>query len=150
MSPSPARRRAARAAATGAAALYAANCGLGAAVGLRLVDTSRVHWVHHALYGAVVAGAVGAVGGALAAPSRAGLLLAPALAPLAVLPRVRAPSRGHVALAASAAPCYALALRAVARERADERAAASRAPASRASTPRARTPRAPTPRARRR
>ncbi|WP_299035049.1 hypothetical protein [uncultured Pseudokineococcus sp.] len=121
MSRSSARRRAARAAVTGAAALYAANCALGTAVGLRLVDTSRAHWVHHALYGAVVVGAVGAVAAGAASGSRAALALAPALLPLAVLPRVRAPSRAHVALAAAAAPGYVLAVRAVARERAAER-----------------------------
>lgn len=54
-------RGAARAGTGAASALYAANCLLGAAVGLRVLDTSRVHWVHHALYGAVVAGAAAAV-----------------------------------------------------------------------------------------
>ncbi|WP_298803870.1 hypothetical protein [uncultured Pseudokineococcus sp.] len=122
--PSPVRRPGRRLARTGAgaaAALYAANCALGTAVGLRLVDTSRVHWVHHALYGVVVAGAAGAVALGAAAGSRTAPLLAPALVPLGVLPRVRAPSRGHVLLAASAAPAYLLALRAAASERAADR-----------------------------
>lgn len=139
-SPRTPARAAARAATAGATALYVANCGLGTAVGLRLVDTSRAHWVHHALYGAVLVAAGGAVAGAVATRSRAGLALAPALLPLLALPRVPAPSRGHVALAAAAAPCYLMALRGTVRERAAERGA----------TPRALTPRALTPRSRRR
>ncbi|MEJ5945148.1 hypothetical protein WDZ17_07530 [Pseudokineococcus basanitobsidens] len=103
-------QRAARAVVGAACGLYAANCALGASVGLHLVDTSRAHWVHHALYGAVVAGALGAVAAGALTGSRAGLALVPALVPLAVLPRVRAPSRAHVLLAASAAPAYAAAV----------------------------------------
>ncbi|MEJ5915420.1 hypothetical protein [Pseudokineococcus sp. 1T1Z-3] len=111
--PAPtAAARAARASVGAATGLYLANCALGTAVGLRLVDTSRAHWVHHALYGAVVAGALGAVAGGVLTSTRAGLALAPALVPLAVLPRVHAPSRGHVLLAAAMAPSYAGALRA--------------------------------------
>lgn len=89
---------------------YVANCALGSLVGLRVVDSSGFHWLHHALFGATAGTAVVAVSAAAWGRTGAGWALVPALVPWVVLPRVRAPSRRHVALALSAAPCYALAL----------------------------------------
>jgi hypothetical protein len=94
-----------------AAGCCAAACTLGALVGAGVVDSSGFRWAHHALFGVTVATTLVAASSALWARPRPGLLLAPALVAWAVLPRVPAPSRRHVALACAAAPWYALALR---------------------------------------
>jgi hypothetical protein len=86
---------------------YAANVVLGVATATRIVDTSRIRWVHHALYlltATVTAAAV--VGGFR---SGRGRRLAPALVPLAVIPYAGTHTRRHYLVAASAAPFYALA-----------------------------------------
>lgn len=91
-----------------AATAYLANCALGTAVQTRLVDTSRHRWTHHALYILTSTLTIGAMAGALAQRSPRGLLLAPSLLPLALLPRV-----GHAAHAVTglaAAPFYLAAL----------------------------------------
>ena len=96
-----------------AAGCYAASCALGALVGLRVVDSSGFRWLHSALFGATAATAVAGASSAVWGRGRAGRRLLPALAVWALLPRVAAPSRGHVALAACAAPWYAAALAAL-------------------------------------
>lgn len=93
-----------------AAGCYAASCALGALVGLRVVDSSGYHWAHHALFGVTAATAAAAASSVMWGRRRAGRCLVPVLAAWALLPRVPAPSRGHVALAAAAAPWYAAAL----------------------------------------
>ena len=93
-----------------AASCYTANCLLGAAVALRLVDTSRFRWVHHALFVATATTTAVAVLLAVRARSTVGPALAPALLPLAVIPYAGTRSWRHPALAASAAPAYLAAL----------------------------------------
>lgn len=90
-----------------ATASYAANVGLGLAVALRLVDTSRVRWAHHALYVTTSVSAGAACSSLVWSPSRAGWRLLPAAVPLAAIPYVSARSRRHPLLALSAAPFFA-------------------------------------------
>lgn len=96
------------AAATGS---YLVNCALGAGVATRVVDTRKVHWVHHALYIATSTLAGAAASSLLWSRSRAGWWLLPAAVPLTLIPRISTPSRGHVVVALSAAPFFALSLR---------------------------------------
>ncbi|MGQ7297358.1 hypothetical protein [Quadrisphaera sp. KR29] len=104
--PGDARRVPARVGAalsTAAAASWAANCGVGLAA-RRGRRGSR--WPHHALYTSTCAWTLLALA-ACAVDGRSrttAALLAPALLPLAVVPRVRAGGTGHVVLAASLAP----------------------------------------------
>lgn len=95
-----------------ATASYAANCTLGAAVALGLVDSSGWRWVHHAVY--VATGSLTALAGVdlLRRRRRAFWRLAPVAVPLLAIPALPARSRWHPLLAATAAPAYALALRA--------------------------------------
>jgi hypothetical protein len=90
-----------------AAVLFLANFVLGLLVQFRVVDTKPFRWLHHALFftvfvSAVVAVAVGSLSGE---PYWRTLL--PALALFAVLPYVRAGTRGHAALACAALLFYA-------------------------------------------
>jgi hypothetical protein len=85
---------------------YVANCTLGVGVSLRLVDTSAIHWIHHALFFVVAASAAAAAIGAVVTGHRTGWWLAVVFIPYTVLPFVRAPSARHVELALSAAPFY--------------------------------------------
>ena len=89
-----------------AMALFLANFALGVLVQLRIVDTKPFRWLHHALFFAVFASAAVAVGvGFLqGAPYRWALL--PVLALFVVLPRVRAGTPGHAALAGGAMIFY--------------------------------------------
>jgi hypothetical protein len=98
----------ARALVAAAAGAYTANVLLGTAVQTRLVDTSRHRWVHHALYVVTSTLTVAAVVGAFAQRSPRGLLLAPSLLPLVLLPRVG--HRAHALTGLAAAPWYAGAL----------------------------------------
>jgi peptidoglycan/LPS O-acetylase OafA/YrhL len=86
--------------------LFLANFALGVLVQLRLLDTKPFRWLHHALFFAVFASAAVAVGvGFLqGAPYRWALL--PVLALFIVLPRVRAGTPGHAALASGAMIFY--------------------------------------------
>ena len=79
--------------------LFLANFALGVLVQFRIVDTKPFRWLHHALFFAVfVSAAVAAgVGFLQGAPYRWALL--PVLALYFVLPRVRAGTPGHAALA---------------------------------------------------
>jgi hypothetical protein len=91
-----------------AAALFLANFVLGVLVQFGVLDTRPFRWVHHALFFAAFASAALAVGvGFLQeAPYRWALL--PVLALFAVLPRVRAGTPGHAALAFLAMIFYAI------------------------------------------
>jgi hypothetical protein len=91
-----------------ATAAYVANVALGTAVQTRLVDTSRHRWTHHALYVVTSTLTVGAIVGSLVQRSPRALLLAPALVPLALLPRVG--HSAHALTGLAAAPWYAGAL----------------------------------------
>ena len=90
-----------------AVALFLANFALGVLVQFGLVDTKPFRWLHHALFFAVFSSAALAVGvGFLqGAPYRWALL--PVLALFALLPRVRAGTPGHAALAGAALILYA-------------------------------------------
>lgn len=97
-----------------AAASYAANCALGAAVALRLVDTSGFRWVHHAIYVTTCALALAAGSTALwdarrASARAAALALAPAAVPLAAIPYAGTRTRRHPLIALGAAPFFAVA-----------------------------------------
>ncbi len=87
--------------------LFVANFALGMLVQFGFVDTKPFRWLHHALFFAVFASAALAVGvGFLqGAPYRWALL--PVLALFVLLPRVRAGTPGHAALAAAAMILYA-------------------------------------------
>ena len=87
--------------------LFLANFALGVLVQFGIVDTKPFRWLHHALFFAVFASAAVAVGvGFLQdAPYRWALL--PILVLFAVLPRVRAGTPGHAALAGGAMILYA-------------------------------------------
>ena len=91
---------------TAAATSYAANCLLGAAVAARLIDTSRVRWVHHGMYVATSTLAAAAASSLLWSRSKAGWLLLPAAVPLAVIPYAGTRGRRHPAVALSAAPFF--------------------------------------------
>lgn len=86
---------------------YTANVALGVATATRILDTSRFRWVHHALY--IATGALTVVAVAADRRGPAGRRLAPALVPLAVIPFAGTHTRRHYAVAAAAAPFYALA-----------------------------------------
>jgi hypothetical protein len=86
--------------------LFLANFALGVLVQFRIVDTKPFRWLHHALFFAVfVSAAVAAgVGFLQGAPYRWALL--PVLALFFVLPRVRAGTPRHAALAGGALILY--------------------------------------------
>lgn len=90
-----------------AAVLFVANFALGVLVQFGIVDTKPFRWLHHALFFAVFVSAALAVGvGFLhGTPYRWALL--PVLALYLVLPRVRAGTPGHAALASCAMIFYA-------------------------------------------
>lgn len=96
-----------------AAASYAANCALGTLVFTRVLDTSGYRWVHHAIFVTTAALTASAVAAALLRRHPAGIALAPALLPLAVIPF--AGHRRHIATALAAAPWYTTALAATGR-----------------------------------
>jgi len=89
---------------------YATNVALGSSVALRLVDTRRFRWVHHALYvsTSVLAGA--AASSLLWSDSRAGWRLLPAALPLTLVAHVSARSRRHPVVALGAAPFFVTSL----------------------------------------
>lgn len=90
--------------------LFLANFALGVMVQFHIVDTKPFRWLHHALYFAAFASAALAagVGFLQGAPFRWALL--PVLGLFAVLPRVRAGTPGHAALAGGALIFYATGL----------------------------------------
>ncbi len=85
-----------------AAGLFGANFVLGLLVQFGVVDTKPYRWLHHALFFAAFVAALlaVAVGFWFDAPYRWTLL--PVLALYAVLPRIRAGTSGHAALACGA------------------------------------------------
>ncbi len=91
-----------------AAVLFLATFVLGVLVQFGVLDTKPFRWLHHALFFAVFASAALAVvvGFLQEAPYRWALL--PVLALFAVLPRVRAGTPGHAALAFLAMIFYAI------------------------------------------
>ena len=93
-----------------ASILFAATFALGVLVQLGIVDTKPFRWLHHALFFAVFVSAVLAVvtGFWQGAPYRWALL--PVLILFYFLPRVRAGTAGHVALAGAAMVFYAAGL----------------------------------------
>ncbi len=93
-----------------ATVLFLANFALGVLVQFGVVDTKPFRWLHHALFFAVFASAVGAVltGFYWVAPYRWTLL--PVLGLFVVLPYVRAGTRGHAALACAALFFYGVGL----------------------------------------
>jgi hypothetical protein len=86
--------------------LFVANFALGILVQFRIVDTKPFRWLHHALFFAVFASAAVAVGFGFwqGAPYR--WILLPVLVLFAFLPRVRAGTPGHAALASVAMILY--------------------------------------------
>ncbi len=90
-----------------AVALFLANFTLGVLVQFGIVDTKPFRWLHHALFFAVFGSAALAVcvGFVQGAPYRWALV--PVLVLFAVLPRVRAGTPGHAALAGAALILYA-------------------------------------------
>lgn len=93
-----------------AACSYAASCALGGAVKSRRFDSSRIHWMHHALYICTLVLTIAAVSTVFWSTSRTGWYLAPALLPLAAIPYVSSHSNRHVYLALTAAPFFLLSL----------------------------------------
>src|SRR3712207_5331389 len=93
-----------------ATVLFLANFALGVLVQFGVVDTRPFRWLHHALFFAVFASAALAagVGFLQEAPYRWALL--PVLALYVILPRVRAGTAGHAALASCAMIFYATGL----------------------------------------
>jgi asparagine N-glycosylation enzyme membrane subunit Stt3 len=90
-----------------AVVLFTANFVLGVLVQFGIVDTKPFRWLHHALFFAVFASAAlaVAVGFLQGAPYRWALL--PVLVLYMILPRVRAGTPGHAALAFLATIFYA-------------------------------------------
>jgi hypothetical protein len=90
-----------------AMAFFLANFTLGILVQFRVVDTKPFRWLHHALFFAAFASAAVAagIGFLLGEPYR--WVLLPVLLLFAVLPRVRAGTPGHAALASGALILYA-------------------------------------------
>ena len=90
-----------------ATSLFLLNFALGLLVQFRIVDTKPFRWLHHALFfGVFVSAAAAALVGFISgAPYRWALL--PVLALFIVLPRVRAGTVGHAALAFGALLFYA-------------------------------------------
>lgn len=93
-----------------ASALFFANFALGILVQLRLVDTKPVRWLHHALFFAVFVSAGAATLAGLLSGAPYSWTLLPVLVLFAVLPRVRAGTTGHTALACAALVFYAVSL----------------------------------------
>ena len=93
-----------------ASILFAANFALGVLVQFRVVDTKPFRWLHHALFFAVFVSAALAVAAGFwqGAPYRWALL--PVLILFFFLPRIRAGTAGHAALATAAMVFYAAGL----------------------------------------
>jgi hypothetical protein len=120
----------ARLAATYAAVSYAANCALGLAVASGRLRTGRAHWVHHALYINTAVSTVATTAALIAERGRAGVVVAPALVPLAAIPYAGTRGWRHPALAVSIAPFIVAGL-VVAWRRPANRIPASRTPTAR-------------------
>jgi hypothetical protein len=86
--------------------LFLANFALGLLVQFRIVDTKPFRWLHHALFFAVFASAAVAAGVGFLQGAPYGWALLPVLALFFLLPRVRAGTPGHAALAGGALILY--------------------------------------------
>ena len=101
---------------------YLANCGLGAAVASKVIDTSGSRWLHHALFIATCTTTAAAISSALwgvprTRNRRAAFALMPAVVPLALIPFLGTWGRRHPLVALSAAPFFVAGLsRAIAPE----------------------------------
>lgn len=90
-----------------AMSLFAANFLLGILVQFRVVDTKPFRWLHHALFFAVAASAGTAAAWGIWNREPYGWLLLPVLVLYYFLPKVRAGTVGHAALASFALIFYA-------------------------------------------
>lgn len=95
---------------TAATGSYLLNCALGLGVATRVLDTRRVHGIHHGVYIATATLAAAAVSSLVWSRNRAGWWLLPAAVPLALIPRISSHSRAHVVVALSAAPFFVASL----------------------------------------
>ena len=86
--------------------LFVANFALGVLVQFRIVDTNPFRWLHHALFFAVFASAAIAVGVGFLQGAPYRWVLLPVLILFAFLPRVRAGTSRHAALASGAMILY--------------------------------------------
>jgi hypothetical protein len=86
--------------------LFVVNFALGFLVQFRIVDTKPFRWLHHALFFAVFASAAVAVGVGFLQGAPYRWVLLPVLVLFAFLPRVRAGTPGHAALASGAMILY--------------------------------------------
>ncbi len=86
--------------------LFVANFALGVLVQFRIVDTKPFRWLHHALFFAVFASAAIAVGVGFLQGAPYRWVLLPVIILFAFLPRVRAGTPGHAALASGAMILY--------------------------------------------
>jgi hypothetical protein len=86
--------------------LFVANFALGVLVQFRMVDTKPFRWLHHALFFAVFASAAIAVGVGFLQGAPYRWVLLPVIILFAFLPRVRAGTPGHAALASAAMILY--------------------------------------------
>ena len=86
--------------------LFVANFALGVLVQFRIVDTKPFRWLHHALFFAVFASAAIAVGVGFLQGAPYRWVLLPVLVLFAFLPRVRAGTPGHAAIASGAMILY--------------------------------------------
>jgi hypothetical protein len=86
--------------------LFVANFVLGILVQFRIVDTKPFRWLHHALFFAVFVSAAVAVGVGFLQGAPYRWILLPVLVLFALLPRVRAGTPGHAALASGAMILY--------------------------------------------
>ena len=87
--------------------LFVVNFALGLLVQFRIVDTKPFRWLHHALFFSVFASATVAVGVGFLQGAPYRWVLLPVLVLFAFLPRVRAGTPGHAALASGAMILYA-------------------------------------------
>jgi hypothetical protein len=93
-----------------ASTLFGLNFALGVLVQFGIVDTKPFRWLHHALFFAVfVSAALAVIAGFWQGESFRWVLL-PVLALYVILPRVRAGTAGHAALAGAAMVFYATGL----------------------------------------
>ena len=89
-----------------ATVLFVANFALGVLVQVRIVDTKPFRWLHHALFFAVFASAAVAVGVGFLQGAPYRWVLLPVLVLFVFLPRVRAGTPGHAAIASGAMILY--------------------------------------------
>lgn len=86
--------------------LFLANFALGILVQFRVVDTKPFRWLHHALFFAAFASAALAAGVGFLQDAPYRWVLLPVLVLFVVLPRIRAGTPGHAALASGALILY--------------------------------------------